>query len=332
MQWDNEDGWQLTATRSCVELVNSSPRRAVYCSWFGITCCDAAAIAAGNCTARDTIQSIMMPINNLNASVNNPAMIQPLLDVHACGLKAVNLEANNLVGRLSDLWGRMVNMTLLNLGKFSPLLSGIGDQQMHASVEHCSATAAIHMGCSSALAYIAIMLDDPGPRPSVVSVGNCWIDGSIPSSLRRLRKLRFINLSNNWLNGTLPSWIDELQELQVLNFGSQFGENAGSDSVGLMGTIPKQIGFLRQLQELNLETNALTGTLPSNLCSGGEHVWLQHHLMAPHAAWYCNLSACTAAMVTASCRLIRCRKQLAVTRPAKYNDINPFVCLCCLCR
>lgn len=59
----------------------------------------------------------------------------------------------------------------------------------------------------------------------------------------------------------------------MLNLGSQFGENADSDQVGLMGTIPVQIGKLRRLRELNLEANALTGSLPPNLCSGGRLLW-----------------------------------------------------------
>lgn len=67
----------------------------------------------------------------------------------------------------------------------------------------------------------------------------------------------------------LPPWIDDLQALEVLNLGSQFGENEASEQVGLLGTIPVQIGRLLRLRELNLEMNALTGTLPPNLCSGG---------------------------------------------------------------
>lgn len=56
----------------------------------------------------------------------------------------------------------------------------------------------------------------------------------------------------------------------MLNLGSQYGDNADTDDLGLVGTIPAQLGNLRQLRELSLQSNSLTGTLPDNLCNGGE--------------------------------------------------------------
>jgi hypothetical protein len=61
-----------------------------------------------------------------------------------------------------------------------------------------------------------------------------------------------------------------LSQLRILNLGSQFGHNDGSDAVGLMGTVPRQLSELQHLRELNLESNALTGELPETLCKGGE--------------------------------------------------------------
>lgn len=59
----------------------------------------------------------------------------------------------------------------------------------------------------------------------------------------------------------------------MLNLGSQFGDN-GEDSelLGLYGTIPAGIGELKNLRQLVLETNSLSGRLPSTLCSKGERV------------------------------------------------------------
>jgi hypothetical protein len=64
-------------------------------------------------------------------------------------------------------------------------------------------------------------------------------------------------------------------QLRILNLGSQFGNNEGSDAVGLTGTVPRQLSELKQLTELNLESNALTGELPETLCNGGESVLWQ---------------------------------------------------------
>lgn len=117
LQWDREDGWELTSRFSCDELVAQSPNEAAYCNWFGITCCHPEAVQAGNCTAIDTIYSIRMPINNLNASVGNPKLVQPLQQIHDCGLKILDLEANNLVGQMSELWGGLNQLWLLNFGE-----------------------------------------------------------------------------------------------------------------------------------------------------------------------------------------------------------------------
>jgi hypothetical protein len=128
--------------------------------------------------------------------------------------------------------------------------------------------------CVSCTAYCLAKhgLFDSGANPvrcSVPYAGNAWVAGPIPNALRQLRNLTLINLSNNWINGTLPDWLHELEHLETLMLGSMFGHNEGSDLVGLQGTIPRDLGRLKKLRKLNLESNSLTGTLPP-LCRGGE--------------------------------------------------------------
>lgn len=103
----------------------------------------------------------------------------------------------------------------------------------------------------------------------IALAGNAWVAGPIPNALRQLRNLTLINLSNNFINGTLPDWLHELEQLETLMLGSMFGHNDGTDMFGLMGTIPRELGRLKNLRQLNLESNSLTGTLPP-LCHGGE--------------------------------------------------------------
>eukprot|EP00882_Tetradesmus_deserticola_P003941 GHRQ01004167.1.p1 GENE.GHRQ01004167.1~~GHRQ01004167.1.p1 ORF type:complete len:529 (+),score=216.66 GHRQ01004167.1:433-2019(+) len=211
--WDDEHGWELTSTMSCEQLVERATlRRAVYCSWFGITCCTPEAVAAGNCSMVNSVYGVRLVINNLNASVSDVRMVHPMQQLHDCGMRSLNLEANNLAGQFHPAWGGLKHLLDFNFG-------------------------------------------------------NCWITGSIPSSMRSMRNLTQINLSNNWLNGTLPVWLDELQQLRILNLGSQFGANQGTDASGLMGTVPRQLSKLQQLRELNLEANVLTGELPEALCN-----------------------------------------------------------------
>jgi hypothetical protein len=55
--------------------------------------------------------------NNLNASLSNPALVEALLSIHACGLTVLNLEANNLAGSIPEAYGQLVNLKVLNLGE-----------------------------------------------------------------------------------------------------------------------------------------------------------------------------------------------------------------------
>jgi hypothetical protein len=118
--WDEEGGWQLTSSKSCEQILPASGiQQPAYCSWFGITCCAAADLAAGICSAIGAVAAIDLPLNNLNASIAEPSFLQPVQQLHACGLTTLNLEANSFTGTLSDAWGKLVHLRKLDLGKFS---------------------------------------------------------------------------------------------------------------------------------------------------------------------------------------------------------------------
>jgi hypothetical protein len=264
--WDNERGWELTATTPCETLVSrGGPRGAVYCSWFGLTCCTPADVAAGRCTTVNTIRAVELPINNLNVSVANPKLIAAFQDVHDCGMSVLNLEANNLIGALTLAWGNMEHLTYINMGACVLLLLFCacvcaGGRSRVVRSPACALLLGVPAGSRTLI---------PTTKIKTTHAGNCWLEGGIPDSLRRLKKLQLINFNNNWLNGTLPTWLDELEELVVLNLGSQYGYNEGSDAEGLTGPLPGKLGRLKRLQQLNLEANSLTGTLPADLCEEG---------------------------------------------------------------
>lgn len=99
---------------------------------------------------------------------------------------------------------------------------------------------------------------------------NSWVHGTIPEGLKNMRNLTVLNLGNNWFSGSMPDWLADLERLRVLNLGSMYGDNNGSKLLGLLGTIPAQIGEMGRLRELVLESNSLAGTLPDALCHKGE--------------------------------------------------------------
>jgi Ran GTPase-activating protein (RanGAP) involved in mRNA processing and transport len=61
------------------------------------------------------------------------------------------------------------------------------------------------------------------------------VEGAIPDTLSKLKKLTTINLSNNFLSGTLPEWLGELTELRVLNMGTQTGATEDQGLGGFQG-------------------------------------------------------------------------------------------------
>lgn len=117
--WDNERGWQATATVPCERLTAGTPRQATYCSWFGVTCCTPDAMRAGECSAVNTVMALDLPINNLNVSLENPQLLPNLKVLHDCGMRVLNLEANNIIGALSDDWGQLNKLTVFNFGEQS---------------------------------------------------------------------------------------------------------------------------------------------------------------------------------------------------------------------
>jgi Leucine-rich repeat (LRR) protein len=94
---------------------------------------------------------------------------------------------------------------------------------------------------------------------------NNWLNGSIPDALRSLKRLQTLGLGTNFLSGPTPIWLGELKALQTLNLGANAGDNPDGTQ-GLTGTLPDALSDLPDLSVLNVETNALVGSIPRQLC------------------------------------------------------------------
>lgn len=104
-----------------------------------------------------------------------------------------------------------------------------------------------------------------GPLPS--ELGNCHnllvldlsfnsLNGTIPASLSSLKSLTLLDLRENRFIGGIPPFLSELQSLRELQLGGNL----------LRGPIPSSITSLTKLMySLNLSNNGLTGVLPSDL-------------------------------------------------------------------
>ncbi|GMH02569.1 hypothetical protein Nepgr_004408 [Nepenthes gracilis] len=105
------------------------------------------------------------------------------------------------------------------------------------------------------------------------------LNGSIPSAVGLLTKLKYLFLYSNKFSGFIPSEIGNLTDLQQLDLSAnelsgsipQTIANLASLSVlqlfsnNLSGTVPQELGNLSSLVVLSLDDNQLHGELPSSL-------------------------------------------------------------------
>lgn len=115
------------------------------------------------------------------------------------------------------------------------------------------------------------------------------MQGSLPSELGRLTKLRTLHIERNWLTGPIPAEIGNMSALESLRLIATFSPSwemrALPHELGKLselrdltlsggihrlstvaGTIPTTIGHLSHLQRLDVSFNFfLTGTIPTEL-------------------------------------------------------------------
>lgn len=117
MEWADSGGWQALRGTSCAELVLGGSSAPAYCAWLGVSCCDAGGAAAGRCIAAHAIDDLTITVNRLNGSIAEPPFMDSLVQLHACGLRGVDLEGNELSGTVSARWGELTNLRRLSLSE-----------------------------------------------------------------------------------------------------------------------------------------------------------------------------------------------------------------------
>lgn len=123
--WDEEHGWEDTTTQSCQQLLSSPAQNGqpAYCQWHGVSCCSAQDAAQGNCYLLNSVVGVNAAMNNLNVSLEDPVLLKALKVLHGCGLLMLDMESNNIVGRLTEEWGQLKHLQYFNLGELFQLNS-----------------------------------------------------------------------------------------------------------------------------------------------------------------------------------------------------------------
>eukprot|EP00882_Tetradesmus_deserticola_P019987 GHRQ01021538.1.p1 GENE.GHRQ01021538.1~~GHRQ01021538.1.p1 ORF type:complete len:216 (+),score=58.65 GHRQ01021538.1:258-905(+) len=116
--WADKQGWELTESRSCQQLLAGPARVPSYCSWNGVSCCDPAGLAEKQCSYVQSVSELKVQVNGLNGTLGSPGIINNLLQLHACGLTRLSLQGNDLTGSMTPEWGLMTNLLVLDLCEF----------------------------------------------------------------------------------------------------------------------------------------------------------------------------------------------------------------------
>lgn len=130
--------------------------------------------------------------------------------------------------------------------------------------------------CSVVPHYIGQM---SSPETLDLSINN--LIGSIPNNVGNLSRLSYLDLSYNYLVGTIPREITHLVGLYVLSTSHNFF---------MSGSLPQEIGRLRNLTMFDISWCNLTGTIPisiGNITNMSRFDVSQNNLNGniPHGIW-----------------------------------------------
>ncbi|KAK4740951.1 hypothetical protein SAY87_024539 [Trapa incisa] len=176
-----------------------------------------------------------------------------------------SLSINNISGRLPSEIGNLVNLERLLVG-----------------VNSISGTIPPEIGNLTSLRVLVLDRNEfsgeiPGSLGNLVllnelSMRNNSLHGSLPSSISNCKDLQGLDVSNNKLVGAIPP---EIMSLSSLSIYADFSGNNFS------GSVPMQVGNMKNLGKLYLSDNRFSGEIPSTLggCTSLEYLYMQDNML-----------------------------------------------------
>lgn len=257
--WDQEHGWEDTATQSCQQLLAAGAGAGglpTYCGWHGVSCCTAARATNGSCLVHG-VSELNLSMNNLNVSLEDPVFFGGIKVLHDCGLTVLNLESSNVGGMVTEEWGQLDHFEVLVL-----------------------ANAWVHGSIPRGIRNMRNL--------TVFNIGNNWFSGSLPDWLPELERLRVLNLGSQFggnngskllgLRGTIPAEIGGMGRLRelILESNSLVGTlpdalcHKGSSLLllsvrgNLLEGSAREVEDCSRLVQLDISSNAFSGSLPAS--------------------------------------------------------------------
>ncbi|KAK4372008.1 hypothetical protein RND71_007392 [Anisodus tanguticus] len=91
------------------------------------------------------------------------------------------------------------------------------------------------------------------------------LHGVVPKEIANLIQLSDLYLNVNNLSGVIPPEVGNMSNLQELHYGLMVEESSNLAGILLTGSIPNQLGGLKNISVLVLQVNQLTGAIPASL-------------------------------------------------------------------
>ncbi|XP_023919160.1 receptor-like protein EIX2 [Quercus suber] len=188
----------------------------------------------------------------------------------------LNLEKNNLSGKIPDCWMKWNSLVVLNLannnfsGNFPASIGSLTllkslhlynnkfSGNLPSSLRNCENLVIIDVAKNEFVGSIPSWIGHRFSSLMILILHSNNFHGHIPKELCALTSLQILDLSHNKLSGgEIPKEVTSLQELRSLNLSYNL----------LIGSIPENIGAMGSLESIDFSMNQLSGQIPSSMSS-----------------------------------------------------------------
>ncbi|KAJ6821173.1 pentatricopeptide repeat-containing protein [Iris pallida] len=220
-------------------------------------------------------------LNHLAINFNKMHGSIPMSLSNASLLSLIQLNYNNFSGRIPPNLGSLRHLRFLllygnRLEAREPL-----DWSFLTSLSNCSILEILDISQNNIGGFLPKSVANISTTLQWLSMGNNYIEGSIPPEIGNLVSLTVLDLGSNSVSGRVPTSIGLLKNLHVLslgynNFSGEIPSTMGNlsqlndlylDFNCFSGSIPVSLGNCKSLVSLNLQHNKLTGTIPKEVFS-----------------------------------------------------------------